>query len=87
MFALFCLAGSIYFYVVIKETSHLDDKGKKQLYVPQDLRNDLSVDERDIPIDYKSQVQTEDSTSSNPNSGAAKKNNKYKESYKLLNDA
>lgn len=39
LFALFCLIATIYFYIEIKETSHLDDKGKKQLYMPEDLRN------------------------------------------------
>jgi len=72
--------------VVIKETSHLDDKGKKQLYVPQDLRNDLSVDEKNNS-GYTAQTPTQDSTSSNTNSGAVSKNDKYKESYKLLGDA
>lgn len=71
--------------MVIKETSHLDDKGKKQLYVPQDLRNSLSGDERDTN-DGKAQLPSEESTSSNPNSGAAQKNFKYKESCKLLDD-
>mmetsp|Transcript_19049 Transcript_19049/g.26443 ORF Transcript_19049/g.26443 Transcript_19049/m.26443 type:complete len:148 (+) Transcript_19049:1273-1716(+) len=52
LFGLFCLIATIYFYFVIKETSHLDDKGKKQLYMPEDLRN--ATEEIDSTNDSKS---------------------------------
>lgn len=64
------MVATIYFYFEVKETSHLDDKGKKQLYMPEDLRNE--------PEEIQNAQSTESSKSTDL------KDTNYKESQKLL---